>query len=136
MCNCNNNNIYIHKIVNTGETIELVPNRDIKLENLGDMCYYNLILGCGLQCTESLPLIIGIADAKIPVLDKFGNTVYFNQIKRTRYRWCFSYGNRNELYTVGQFVVHNPLCLPSFVGTSNPFKTVTNKMAIKGDTTK
>ena len=120
MCN---NSILISKIFNTGDVIELIPNRTVKKENLGDLCKYNLIIGCGLQCEESLPVVIVTDTAKIPVYNKYGNDVYYNQIKRNRYAFCLGYGNNNSDLPDGQFVVFNNLCLPSPTITPAFFKS-------------
>ena len=112
MCNCDNT-ILISKIFNTGDAIELIPNRTIKKENLGDLCKYNMVIGCGLQCEESLPVVLVTDTAKIPIFNKVGNDVYYNQIKRNRYCWCMGYGSNNTLLPDGQFVIFNNLCLPS-----------------------
>lgn len=121
------NTILISKIFNDGDVIELFPNRIIKNENLGDLCKYNLIIGCGLQCEESLPVVLITENAKIPILNKFGNEVYYNQIKRNRYAFCLGYGDNNTLYPDGQFVIFNNLCLPSPTNSAFMAKKQTSK---------
>ena len=126
------NKILISKIKNTGTTIELIPNRQVKKENLGDLCLYQLILGCGLQCTDSLPVVIAIDNCdKIPLLNKVGNVVYFNQIRRNRYPYCMGYGNNNDKYANGQFVIFNNLCLPSPTNTTTTITTKSVKEVSK-----
>ena len=90
----------------------LVPNRTVKKANLGDRCTYYVIVGCGLKMSKSLPLFIKTDEGAVPILDKFGNRVFSNQL-RNRYRYCIGYGNNNDLYEKGQFILYNPLCLPS-----------------------
>ncbi|MGN1301217.1 MAG: hypothetical protein ACI4U9_01645 [Clostridia bacterium] len=107
MCDCNT--IYITGITTTSTGVVLIPNRQITQTNLANADKYNLIIACGLKSTNSLPVFIQTSAGNIPVLCKFGNTVYSNQL-RTRYRYCIGYGNRNTNYTLGQFTVFNNLC--------------------------
>ena len=104
--------IFITKFEEKSCDILLKPNRKVKRENLGDRCKYFLTIGCGLRVSKNLPLFIETDDGNIPLLDKFGDIVYANQLS-TRKRYCIGYGNNNNSYNVGQFIVYNNLCLAS-----------------------
>jgi len=103
------NTIYITSLVTTETGVVLIPNRVITQDNLANTDKYNLIIACGLKATDSLPIYIQTSAGNIPLLDKFANLVYSNQLK-TRTRYCIGYGNQNTAYTLGQFVVFNNLC--------------------------
>lgn len=113
--------IFITKFEEKSCDILLKPNRKVKRENLGDRCKYFLIIGCGLRVSKNLPLFIETDDGNIPLLDKFGDIVYANQLS-TRKRYCIGYGNNNNSYNVGQFIVYDNLCLAS-PSSQNNFKT-------------
>lgn len=113
--------IFITKFEEKSCDILLKPNRTIKRENLGDRCKYFLIIGCGLRTSKNLPLFVETDDGNIPLLDKYGDIVYANQLS-TRKRYCLGYGNNNNSYNVGQFIVYDNLCLASPSSQSN-FKT-------------
>ena len=103
----NNKTICISSVVNTDTGVVLVPNREVK--NLVNVNCYNLIIACNVEATTNLPVYIQTIFGNIPVICKFGNTVYANQLnKRTMYR--IGYGNENENYTEGQFVIHSNIC--------------------------
>lgn len=119
--------IFISKYEESNFDILLIPNRIIKKENLGDRCKYFLIIGCGLKCTINLPIFVETDDGKIPILDKYGNIVYANQLK-TRKRYCIGYGNNNNSYNNGQFILYDCLCLPAKSSFSTcKIKTISNK---------
>lgn len=65
-----------------------------------------------------LDSMINADDGNIPLLDKFGDIVYANQLS-TRKRYCLGYGNNNNSYNVGQFIVYDNLCLASPTSQSN-----------------
>lgn len=109
MCH-NNNRIYITSLTTTETGVVLIPSRQIQQINLTDTGKYELIIACGLRATNSLPIFIQTNAGNIPLLDKFANPVYSNQLK-TRYKYCLGYGNKNTNYTLGQFVVFNNLCV-------------------------
>lgn len=101
------NTIYCSNATTTATTVVLVPNRDIKtLENTG--CY-RLVICCNATATSNLPVNIQVNGVSIPVLCKAGNTVYANQLDK-RVPYTIMYGNGNENYTDGQFVIQNRLC--------------------------
>ena len=100
--NCNT--IYVSSATTTDTTVVLIPNREIKtLENAG--CY-RLIICCNATATANLPVFIQVNGTSIPVLCKAGNTMYANQLQKRR-NYSIMYGNQNENYTNGQFVVQN-----------------------------
>lgn len=107
MCNCNT--IYITSLTTTSTGVVLIPNRTITQTNLANTFNYNLVIACGLKATNSLPVFIQTSAGNIPLLDKYANPVYSNQL-RTRTRYCIGYGNTNTNYTLGQFIVRNNLC--------------------------
>ncbi len=107
---CCNNTIRITKITTTSTGVILIPARTITQTNLTDTGKYNLIIGCGLKATASLPVFIQTSVGNVPVLTRFGNVVYANQL-RTRYRYVIGYGNNNTTpYPLGQFILLNKLC--------------------------
>lgn len=107
MCNCNT--IYITSLTTTSTGVVLIPNRTITQTNLANTFNYNLVIACGLKATNSLPVFIQTSAGNVPLLDKYANPVYSNQLK-TRTRYCVGYGNTNTNYTLGQFIVKNNLC--------------------------
>lgn len=109
-CNCNDNTIFITKIRETANKILLIPNREVKLANLGNLCNYKLIIGCGLKAENNVPVFISTDDGEIPLLSKYANDVYASQLK-IRYCYYIGYGNDNLLYDFGQFVIFQNLCL-------------------------
>ena len=101
------NTIYCSSAETTQTTVVLIPNRDIKtLENAG--CY-RLVICCNATATTNLPVNIQVNGVSIPVLCKAGNTMYANQLQK-RKSYAIMYGNQNENYTNGQFVVQDRVC--------------------------
>ena len=101
------NTIYCSNATTTATTVVLIPNRDIKtLENAG--CY-RLVICCNATATTNLPVNIQVNGVSIPVLCKAGNTMYANQLQK-RKSYSIMYGNQNENYTNGQFVVQDRVC--------------------------
>lgn len=100
----NNRTIVISGITETDTEIVLIPNREVKnLVNTGE---YQLIIACNVNATANLPIFIQTTIGNIPVICRFGNTVYSSQLtKRTMYR--IGYGNGNDNYTEGQFVIQS-----------------------------
>ena len=125
MCNCNT--IYITSLTTTSTGVVLIPNRTITQTNLANTFNYNLVIACGLKATNSLPVFIQTSAGNIPLLDKYANPVYSNQL-RTRTRYCIGYGNTNTNYTLGQFIVRNNLCYACSSVTSS-VKIVEDKNA-------
>lgn len=111
--NCSCNTMYCSSAT-TGDTyVRLIPNMDVK--TLTNTETYGLVLCCGAAATANLPVLITTDIGDIPVLCKAGNVVYANQLK-TRIRYTLMYGNDNDNYDNGQFVIQNCLC-PKSVGT-------------------
>ena len=108
MRNCNCNTIVVSSATTTSTGVVLIPNRTITFANLTNTGKYELVIACGVRATASLPVFIQTSSGNIPVLCKFGNQVYSNQLRK-RYRYCIGYGNNNSSYTLGQFVVFNSL---------------------------
>ena len=101
------NTIYVSNAQTTQTTVVLIPNREIKtLENAG--CY-RLVICCNATATANLPVFIQVNGVSIPVLCKAGNTMYANQLQK-RVNYGIMYGNQNDNYINGQFVVQNRVC--------------------------
>ena len=77
----------------------------------------------------SLPIFIQTSAGNIPLLDKFANPVFSNQL-RTRYKYCLGYGNKNTNYTLGQFVVFNNLCASCGSISSSVVSSTTSKVKV------
>ena len=119
MCNCNT--IFITSLTTNATGVVLIPNRQITQTNLTNGLKYSLIIACGLKATDSLPVFIQTSAGNVPLLDKFTNPVFSNQL-RTRTKYCVGYGNQNTtVYSLGQFVVFNNLCCSC--GTSSTTRT-------------
>ena len=101
------NTIFVSNVIMGDTDVVLVPNRAIKtLENAG--CY-RLVICCNATATANLPVFIQVNGVNIPILCKAGNTVYANQLQK-RKNYSIMYGNQNENYTNGQFVVQDRVC--------------------------
>ena len=120
--NCNT--MYISSVTTTGTGVILVPSSEVK--NLVNTTCYRLIIACNVEATANEPVFIQTALGNIPVICEFGNTVYANQLqKRTMYR--VGYGDANDNYTSGQFVMHSSICPKSAVTTTQTTTTSKNK---------
>lgn len=116
--NCRNT-IQITSATTTSTGVVLIPARAITQTNLTNTCKYNMIIACGVRATASLPVYIQTSAGNVPLLCKFGNQVYSNQLQK-RYRYTIGYGNNNTSYTLGQFIVFNNLQCPCpTTGNSN-----------------
>ena len=103
--NCNT--IFCSNVTMGDTDVVLVPNRAIKnLENAG--CY-RLVICNSAAATANLPVFIQVNGVNIPVLCKAGNTMYANQLEKRR-NYSIMYGNGNDNYTNGQFVVQDRDC--------------------------
>ena len=101
------NTIYVSNVQTTQTTILLIPNQEIK--TLVNANCYRLIIACNVEATANLPVYIQTSLGNIPVLCRFGNTLYANQLnKRTMYK--IGYGNANDNYTLGQFTMQCNVC--------------------------
>ena len=102
-----NNTMYCSSVVTTDTEVILVPNREVR--NLTNAGCYGLVICCGTAAAANLPVFIRTTIADIPVLCKAGNTMYANQLN-TRIRYSIMYGNQNENYIDGQFVITSRVC--------------------------
>ena len=105
--NCNT--IICSNLTTTDTGVVLIPNQTIKtLNNLGN---YRLVIACNIpDATSNQPIFIQTALGNIPVLCKYANTLYANQLNR-RVNYALIYGNQNENYTLGQFVIPSCNCI-------------------------
>ena len=102
-----NRTMYISNVETTGTGVILIPNQEVK--TLTNATCYRLIIACNVEATANLPVFIQTALGNIPVLCRFSNTLYANQLqKRTMYR--IGYGNANDNYTLGQFTMQSNVC--------------------------
>ena len=102
-----NNTMYISSVTTTGTGVILIPNREVK--TLTNATCYKLIIACNVEATANLPVYIQTSLGNIPVLCRFSNTLYANQLKkRTMYR--IGYGNANTNYETGQFTIQSNVC--------------------------
>lgn len=96
------NTIFISSVTTTDTGVILIPNREVK--TLTNATCYKLIIACNVEATANLPVYIQTALGNIPVLCRFANTLYANQLnKRRMYR--IGYGNENDNYDLGQFTI-------------------------------
>lgn len=105
MCNCDL--ICCSNATTTDTGVVLIPNREIK--NLTNANTYRMVIACNVQASSNLPVFIQTSLGNIPILCKYGNTIYANQL-RTRYNYAIGYGNANDNYPEGQFVIFNRVC--------------------------
>ena len=117
MAKCNT--IFIRNIENTTENVVLIPSKTIL--NLTNATNYRLIIACNVNATENLPVVIQTSVGNIPVLCKYGNELYANQLNK-RVNYPIGYGNANSNYTDGQFVILSCNCInqKSTTNTTTP----------------
>ena len=102
-----NNTMKISSATTTETGVILIPNRDVK--TLTNATCYKIIIACNVEATSNLPVYIQTSLGNIPVLCRFSNTLYANQLKkRTMYKT--GYGNANDNYTLGQFTMQSNVC--------------------------
>lgn len=103
------NTIICSNVTTTSTGVILVPNQTIKtLNNLSD---YRLVLACNIPSpTSNLPVFIQTSIGNVPILCRYGNTLYANQLNK-RVNYPISYGNQNTNYAKGQFVITSCSCL-------------------------
>jgi hypothetical protein len=94
--------MYISTVTTTDTGVILVPNRAVN--TVVNACNYRLIIACNVEATANLPVFIQTTLGNIPVLCKYGNTLYANQLNKRR-MYCIGYGNENTNYEDGQFVI-------------------------------
>ena len=97
-----NNTMFISSVETTETSVILIPNQEVK--NLTNATCYRMIIACNVEATENLPVFIQTSIGNVPVLCRYANTLYANQLnKRTMYR--IGYGNANDNYDIGQFTI-------------------------------
>lgn len=102
--------IIVSKTETTGTGVVLIPNISVTPANLSE---YRLILACNINTpTANLPLYIQTTAGNVPVLCKFANTLYANQVNK-RVSYPLIYGDQNDLYELGQFVIPSCSCINS-----------------------
>lgn len=107
-----NNTMFISSVTTTDTGVILIPNQEVK--TLVNANCYRIIIACNVEATSNLPVLIQTALGNIPVLCRFSNTLYANQLKkRTMYK--IGYGNANDNYTLGQFTMQSNVCPKSEV---------------------
>ena len=102
-----NNTMYCSNATTTSTGVILVPNRDVK--TLTNCTCYRLVICCNATATSNLPVFIQTDLGNIPVLCKAGNTMYANQLQKRR-NYGIMFGNDNENYEDGQFVIQDRVC--------------------------
>ena len=101
------NTIFISSATTTDTGVILIPNREVK--TLTNATCYKIIIACNVEATANLPVFIQTSLGNIPVLCRYSNTLYANQLrKRTMYR--IGYGNANDNYDLGQFTIQCNVC--------------------------
>ena len=102
-----NNTMCISSATTTDTGVILIPNREVKI--LTNATCYKLIIACNVEATSNLPVFIQTSLGNIPVLCRYSNTLYANQLKkRTMYR--IGYGDANDNYNLGQFTMQSNVC--------------------------
>ena len=108
-----NNCIVCSNLTTTDTGVVLIPNRTIK--NVVNTGNYRLVCAVNIpEATANLPVYIQATInnevVNVPVLCKYGNTIYASQINR-RVNYPIGYGNANTNYEDGQFVILSCNCL-------------------------
>ena len=105
-----NNTMKISSLEMASDSVILIPNREVK--NLTNATCYRIIICCNVEASANLPVFVRTNIGDIPVLCRFGNTLYANHLnKRRMYR--IGYGNENSNYELGQFVIQGNVNLKS-----------------------
>lgn len=112
-----NNTIYVSNVEVTSTGVILIPNREVK--NLTNCDNYGLVLCCGSNASQNLPVYIQTVLGNVPVLCKYGNEIYANQLNR-RVRYPLGYGDGNSNYDIGQFVITSCNCINKRSVVSEP----------------
>ena len=129
----NNKTMCISSVTTTDTGVILVPNREVK--TLLNANCYNLIIACNVEATANLPVFIQTVLGNIPVLCRYSNTLYANQLqKRTMYR--IGYGNANDNYDLGQFTIQGNVCPKASTTTATTETTDTTDVNPSVDTRK
>lgn len=96
------------KSVTTDTGVVLIPNTPITPTNLSE---YRFIIACNINTpTANNQLFIQTTAGNVPVLCKYGNELYANQVDK-RVNYPLIYGNQNSSYTLGQFVIPSCNCI-------------------------
>lgn len=107
--NCECNTIVVSTTTTETNEIVLVPN--IPIKNVVNLETYRLIIAFNTpDATANYPVAIQVGENNIPLLCKFGNQVLANQLNK-RVPYIIGYGNQNEGYVNGQFILFNVKCL-------------------------
>ena len=100
--------VIISKTETTETGVILIPNTSITPTNLSE---YRLIIACNINTpTANLPLFIQTTSGNVPLLCKYANELYANQLSK-RVNYPLIYGDQNSLYTLGQFVIPSCRCI-------------------------
>lgn len=112
-----NNTIMVSTTTTEANEIVLIPNTPIK--TVTNLATYRLIIACNTpDATANYPVAIQVGENNVPLLCKYGNQILANQLNK-RVVYCVGYGNENEGYVNGQFVLFNIKCLNGR-GTETP----------------
>ena len=106
------NTMYISTVTTTDTGVILIPNRAVN--TVVNASNYRLIIACNVEATANLPVFIQTTLGNIPVLCKYGNTLYANQLNKRR-MYCIGYGNENTNYEDGQFVIFSRVSSSGFI---------------------
>lgn len=99
-----NRTMFISGVTTTEDGVILIPSQEVK--NLTNANCYKIIIACNVEASSNLPVFIQTALGNIPVLCRYSNTLYANQLKK-RMMYRIGYGNANENYTLGQFTMQS-----------------------------
>lgn len=100
--------IIVSKSTTTGTGVVLIPNNTVTPSNLSE---FRFIIACNINTpTADLPLYIQTTIGNVPILCKFGNTLYASQVNK-RVNYPLIYGNQNENYPEGQFIIPSCNCI-------------------------
>lgn len=109
-------NVIISQTQTTETGVILIPNQTITPTNLSQ---YRLIIACNVNTpTSDLPLYIQTTLGNVEVLCKYANTLYAGQVNK-RVAYPLIYGNQNELYPIGQFVIPTCNCINKRTASEN-----------------
>lgn len=100
--NCNCTTMYCSDAETSNNKVVLIPNRTVR--NLTNTETYGLVICSSAVASVNSPVYISTNLGDIPVLCKAGNTMYANQLN-TRVKYPIMYGNGNDNYANGQFVI-------------------------------
>lgn len=117
-------NVIISSTTTTDTGVILIPNSAITPTNLSE---FRLIIACNVNTpTANEQLFIQTTAGNVPLLCKYGNELYANQLSK-RVPYPLLYGNQNSSYTLGQFVIPSCNCI-------NPRGTVATQTTVSPNT--